>query len=111
MVSKHWPVSFSNAARFMLGSMGALLTPDCFSSTDVSMGLGVAMFDEEHTNHKDQALVWLYVAIAAFSLLSNFGLFLLFTGEATLFKRDGRVLIAVQHYYGISVRVSYERAY
>jgi hypothetical protein len=56
----------------------------------VSMGLGVAMFDEEHTNHKDQALVWLYVAIAAFSLLSNFGLFLLFTGEATLFKRDVR---------------------
>ena len=80
----------------MLGTMGALLTHDCFSSTDVSMGLGVAKFDEEHTNHKDQALVWLYVAIAAFSLLFNFGLFLLFTGEATLFRRDGRILVAVE---------------
>ena len=61
------------------------------STTDVSMGLGVARFDEELTESKDMALVWLYVAIATLSLLFNLSLFLLFTGEAALFKRNGSV--------------------
>ena len=68
-----------------------LLTHFNCSGTDISLGLGISKFDQELTSYKDYALTWFYVAIAIFSFLFTVLLFILFTGEAVVFKKNGEL--------------------
>lgn len=57
--------------------------------TDVNVGLGVSMFSTARTDLRDQTLLWLYLAFVVFSVVLACVLFVVFTGEAVIFKVDG----------------------
>ena len=73
----------------------------------------MARYDKELTDQKDKTLVWIYVAIAVFSLLFTLGLFLLFSGEAVIFKIDGKYQshqsIVVTHTFHYNIVCNEER--
>ena len=56
---------------------------------DVTIGLGIVRYDQEITNYKDRALLWIYLGAAIFSVLFSLFLFIFFSAEATFFRKNG----------------------
>lgn len=62
--------------------------------TDVNAGIGVHIYGKERTDFGNLTLLWIYVAFAAFSVVLACVLFAVFTGEAIIFKRDGKWILS-----------------
>ena len=63
----------------------------CLSTphTAVNSGLGVSIYSQDKTDFEDLTLLWVYLAYAVFTVVLGCVLFVLFTGEAVIFKIDG----------------------